>query len=753
MGDVVLLTSLVRMKAVCLIVLILSTTLANAEPLPFSSSRARLRTRLDRSLPSIQVGPLTTLKANSFLSSSPATTPIVPPGPAKISTGEYRFAPQVDPEIMERHETEVWAKAYWPQNLGERGPSPIVFLLHGNHTTCAKGSHPHEDTSCTYTLTGTCPTGMDVLLNHVGYDYIGEHLASHGFVVVSINANRGITCGYSSDNDFGLIGARARLVLKHMKLWKEWTKRGAAPTTLVARRQEFLGAIDFSHVGLFGHSRGAEAMRAVHHFVRENKNSVITQIPELKIRGLFEIGGTDGLGGASYDALGVAWNQVLPLCDGDVSDMSGYRPFQRMLEQVEEADPTPKSVYLAWGTNHNFFNSEWQENDSYGCENHQAIFRQQDWESPSQRQLGLLAVSDFFRAHVGSRRQPILARHFNPLYQLPSMTTEITNVDRDMTISPSALYTTRFESFNQPTGVNSHGELNSAAGVQIEHGLNPGAKSHHARIQWTRAGTDVFFQSNWAAPGQARSMAGFATLDFRVSRSSDLQVNSDPLTDFSIQLVHQDESLSESVPVSQFSQVRGPVHSLNLYQTVRIPLSAFPQAQLEKARGIRFMFDRTRQGEIFIKSIRLATRSNIEDTFTAPVRLTRASWKKANDRIRAEILRYSTQYKADLRLRTNRAFISTTRLEKNSPQLLGQDVVEMVIFSLTRFPVIEDLPVLMIGQKEFRAIRFDNGSTRRLILSIPKADWDRLEPGQAMLLKYGRRLRFQLPAFDPTRLK
>src|SRR5438445_1848278 len=100
----------------------------------------------------------------------------------------------------------------------------------------------------------------------------------------------------------------------------------------------------------------------------------------MNIKGIFEIGPTDfplqppiGGSGVQYlNADGTAWNVLLPMCDGDVYNLQGVRVFDRMMAYTGDYSPVPnespatqKSTYTVWGTNHNFYNTEWQQSDPY----------------------------------------------------------------------------------------------------------------------------------------------------------------------------------------------------------------------------------------------------------------------------------------------------------------------------------------------------------------------------------------------------
>ena len=88
------------------------------------------------------------------------------------------------------------ARVWYPEGAG---PFPLVLVVHGNHNP--------EDFS------------------DPGYGYLGEHLASRGFILASIDEN--FINGLSGEND-----GRAWLLLKHLQEWKRWndsTENPAVP--------------------------------------------------------------------------------------------------------------------------------------------------------------------------------------------------------------------------------------------------------------------------------------------------------------------------------------------------------------------------------------------------------------------------------------------------------------------------------------------------------------------------------------------
>ena len=58
--------------------------------------------------------------------------------------------------------------------------------------------------------------------SHEGYAYFAERLASWGYIIVSINANRGVNAAPGILEDPGLNLRRGRLILRHMQKLAAW---------------------------------------------------------------------------------------------------------------------------------------------------------------------------------------------------------------------------------------------------------------------------------------------------------------------------------------------------------------------------------------------------------------------------------------------------------------------------------------------------------------------------------------------------
>jgi hypothetical protein len=464
---------------------------------------------------------------------------------------------------------ELIAVVYRPVPLGT-GSRPLVVILHGNHSPCGRAydpggldppglpDNPRIDNRrflmSPPAAPRTCPPNYIEAPSHEGYGYLATRLASHGFLVVSINANSINNRGNGGPNDPGLILERGHLVLRHLALLASW-HRGAQPTP-AGVGVKLNGKIDFTRVGLVGHSRGGEAMRAAYTSYKEAKSPWPARIvTKVTFRSIFEIGPTDFQG---HDANGTAWNVLLPLCDADVSNQQGIRPFDRMMRTFDENPAAQKSTWAVWGANHNFYNTEWQVSDTVrfplaggitrlAClgPGNVAIFPDSRG-SAAQRLTGLSSVTALIRANV-SRDQVNIAngavnefnRNMNTLFRLPATVTDEgggaaafpTRVDRGY--SPSAASSLVADDFDGAAGMSTYGfadiTSNLARAVVRDPVIRHDPVQRAARIAWNVAGANTYFQTNWTRLKAGRDVSYRKTLDFRVARQEEWDLGTLPL--------------------------------------------------------------------------------------------------------------------------------------------------------------------------------------------------------------------------------
>jgi hypothetical protein len=185
------------------------------------------------------------------------------------------------------------------------GPAPVVFIAHGNHDAAVP--------------------------NFRGYVYLQHALAKMGIVSASVDCNafNGPTGGPQN-----IIG-RARLIVATIRHFQS--------------DATFSGHLDFHHVALFGHSRGAEAVLVVPEILPSG----------VTLLAVVSVAPTDNE--IVTRPHGFAFMTVLPAGDGDVVTNDGAKFYDR-------AEPAPfKCQLFVHHANHNFFNREWLEDDHHGA--------------------------------------------------------------------------------------------------------------------------------------------------------------------------------------------------------------------------------------------------------------------------------------------------------------------------------------------------------------------------------------------------
>lgn len=659
-------------------------------------------------------------------------------GPHKVVSVEYRLPAGIDDDVLTNSATEIWAKVFYPKDQTEK--APLVVMLHGNHATCGDpNTSPRHDSSCYYTYSGFCPPGYIVVPSHEGYNYLAENLASWGFWVVSVNANRGINCAWGGE-DNGLIFARGKLVLKHLALLYQWSTQGGAPESLGLGQKGLADKIDFSRVGFFGHSRGGQGVRAAYNLYSDGQMWQ-QKIPGLGIKAIYELGSTDFPMPEYLDAKGVVWNQLLPMCDGDVSDLEGRMPFERMMSFMAQKPDAQKSLYEVWGANHNFFNTEWQQSDAFHCEYGTKIFNQKLAGSEQQQAVALASVPAFFRSHLTNEMQRkeelTYNKNFNPLFVLPKSVSNVTQVDRDFTPTPGLISMMVAEDFDQKTGINSSGNQNLASEISIEHQqLQNAENQHQAEISWQKAGPNIFFEAVFAGVGQGKNALDAVTLDFRIAREKN-KLNQEDITDFGIKLDDADGQFSNEIVVSDYALLNGPGNGNLVFKTVRIPLSAFTGVNMSRLRGIRFVFDKTSTGFIHLANVRLhhdlGLGSDVTDAARAAYsRYKAVSLQKVNPHIPVEYVAEQQNEIRDIKM-----------IQVKNAALAKQKHYEIRLGSKEAFPVMNSMLVLKIGDQEFKNSRYsDMLHLQEITFMLSEAEYQRLSKTAEITVKAGKVWKF-----------
>ena len=207
------------------------------------------------------------------------------------------------------------------------GPFPLVLIVHGNHNM--------KDFS------------------DPGYGYLGELLASRGFILVSVDENF-LNGGFGGEND-----ARGWMLLQHLAAWKHWNDSTGSP---------FAGKVDMNRIALMGHSRGGEAVAVAAAF---NRLSHYPDDFNVKFDFNFNIESIVAI--APVDGQYTPANRPTPVSnvnylvfhgshDGDVSNFSGLKQYQRV--EFTDGKPRFKSAIWMYRANHGQWNTGWRNLDN-----------------------------------------------------------------------------------------------------------------------------------------------------------------------------------------------------------------------------------------------------------------------------------------------------------------------------------------------------------------------------------------------------
>jgi hypothetical protein len=541
-------------------------------------------------------------------------------GPLAVTVTEYDFGDTAFSPTGFPGMVELRANVHYPTDL-TAGPFPLVIFLHGRHTTCFEGTEAF--------MQWPCSGSRQPIPSFAGYDYVGQVLASHGYVVVSVSAN-GINAVDNGTGDRGML-ARAELVQRHLQLWETFNTVGGPPFGNM-----FVGAVDLTNVGTMGHSRGGEGV--VRHFVLNE-----SQGSPFGIRAVFPLAPVDFSRPVIND---VPLFVLLPYCDGDVSTLQGVHFYDDARYNVP-GDMGRKHTLLVMGANHNFYNTVWTpglfpagarddwldyvmngDMDSH-CGNVAGNGRLSDVE---QRGTGLAYISAFFRVYLGGDIQflPILTGNEPP--------------------PPSAMGAELFLSFHSPDDPllrldvnrlleNTNLTSNTLGGAVSQSGLMPhdlcggdvpqpvhclpgegdSRQPHTAPsslaptmpgLSQLRFGWDALTATyENALPPGSRDVSGLGSVQFRAAVDfADGRNPMDLPRDLSVVLTDGSGN-AEGVRVSDFSGAlfyppgevsRVPKVVLN---TVQIPLSAFPGIDLTDVRTVRFDFDEEPMGALLVTDL------------------------------------------------------------------------------------------------------------------------------------------------------
>lgn len=265
------------------------------------------------------------------------------------------------------------ARVWYPDG---DGPFPLVLVVHGNHNM--------KDFS------------------DPGYDYLGELLASRGYILASVDENF-INGGIRGEND-----ARGWFLLKHLEAFEDFNQEAGNP---------FEGKVDMDNIALIGHSRGGEAVANAAAFNRlayYPDDASLEFSFDYGIKGIISIAPVDGQylpTGRKVVVEDVSYLTFHGSHDGDVTSFHGLRIYDRL--KFNESDLFNfKSAIYVYRANHGQWNTVWGSHDG-GPRSGRSLDLRGLIDAEDQRRFSEIYVSAFLDVVLKGDKQylPIFRDH------------------------------------------------------------------------------------------------------------------------------------------------------------------------------------------------------------------------------------------------------------------------------------------------------------------------------------------------------
>jgi hypothetical protein len=252
-------------------------------------------------------------------------------------------------------QVEIRGQLYMPDYALRTKPSPLIVLVHGNHGSCDSG----QDST-----TASCAQFKH---NEDGYAYLAENLATWGYTTFSISQDQ-LMMRQDNNKGKGMHNRRMLIAATLDAITAASKAKGLPIDAHTTIGTTLSGHLDMTRIGLMGHSRGGDA---VANFLDYNR--IRTDGPRYPISGVISLAPVDYERKAPY---GMPFMSILPMCDGDVSNLQGARLFERS-QYVNPDDPFPRIQVEHLGAIHNWYNTVWyadggadgQANNDAACGN------------------------------------------------------------------------------------------------------------------------------------------------------------------------------------------------------------------------------------------------------------------------------------------------------------------------------------------------------------------------------------------------
>lgn len=541
-------------------------------------------------------------------------------GPYAVSFANYDLGDLAFTDPSFPLPMEVRGNVHYPTTLSA-GPFPVLMFLHGRHETTYQTSNPSNTA-----LEWPPSPGYQSITSFQGYDYLAQQMASHGYIVISISANA-INADDNSVGDYGM-SARAALMQHHLDLWNTWNTVGGAPFGTT-----FVGALDLQNVGTMGHSRGGEGV-VKHALLNASLGS------PYGVKAVLPLAPVD----FGREILNnIPFMNIAPYCDGDVSDLQGVH-FYDDVRYNNLSDEAPKHCVLVMGANHNFFNTVWTPgsyiagtsddwDDSYGSGDiHCGTAGTQSKRlTPAQQQAVLVSyASAFFRYYIGGETA------FAPIINADDIIPPVSSTldSSDIFVSYHAPASERMDINRELTegseitndiaaAVTSGGllkydicsddlvEINCSVSAFSDKEPHSGSGSTlgmpQLGMRWD--GPTDFYQN--IIPAANQNFTVYQNLQFRAAVDFS-ECSAGPNFNFSVQLIDALGATS-SLQIKDYTNVMYYPPGTQFWElpkvcfnSIKIPLNDFTGVDLMQIQKVKFLYDKSTVGSIYITDLTLS---------------------------------------------------------------------------------------------------------------------------------------------------
>jgi predicted dienelactone hydrolase len=449
-----------------------------------------------------------------------------------------------------------------------------------------------------------------------GYAYLAEHLASQGYLAVSIDENflNGLAF---FDGEFAEMPLRAWLILQHLQQWRLWNETPGNP---------FAGKVDLDRVALIGHSRGGEAVAWAAHLNWQSMEPVssVSRPADFGfgIRGVVAIAPSYAYAGPGSRRPTLDHSNYLLLAGGHDADtylLYGQQQYNHM--RFDENPGGFKALAYVYQANHGQFNSVWGDADR-GLYNSWLLNRAPLLTAEQQQQAARVLIAGFLHAAVRDEpayrdlfRNPATARAWLPEGAVVTQyqderailvennsgraDTQATTATRELTLS-------RAEALLLRDGQTGQG--NWALHLAWDAGSRPVYEIALSRAEASAWGLTPAHSLTFAlasVPGEASPGAVAVELETAAGESARLS-----LSDFAPLVAPLPAHLVKAGWLAGLSNFPGKMApEERVLQTYTLPLASFtalnPDFDPAQLSAIRFAFDGGSQGAVYLDEIAL----------------------------------------------------------------------------------------------------------------------------------------------------